>query len=458
MRKSRFNHQFCTKINYFYIGNQLDYTQQQTVNGTASNRQSILEQDNLGASGYWMADWSPGFKTTVEGYYSRYIIDASDRNVETDQRITQENDVLETGFKAKSTYSIMPGLKWLAGYEFIETGIRNGTAVNNPVFTEREKKVLRTHALFSDLTYKQGRTFIRGGMRVAYFDKFDKLRVEPRVNIRQGLDNHFAVKAQGELKYQTSTQIIDFEDDFLGVENRRWILADEENYPLVLSRQASGGVEFKSKDWLVDVSGFYKMVDGITASNQGFQNQFQFFQTSGSYTSQGLEFIINRTFKGFSAWATYTLANTDYEFEDLDPSTFPALTDIRHSFTLATSYEPVDDLKFSIGGTYRSGRPYTRPIPGAETVREGNDTFVNYDAPNAVNLPAFYRIDVSGEYRFYFGKSLIGQINAGVLNVLNRENVLQQYYTVDTADDANAVEVKNVSLGLTPNVSLRVFF
>ena len=118
----------------------------------------------------------------------------------------------------------------------------------------------------------------------------------------------------------------------------------------------------------------------------------------------------------------------------------------------------MDDLKFSIGGTYRSGRPYTRPIPGAETVREGNDTFVNYDAPNAVNLPAFYRIDVSGEYRFYFGKSLIGQINAGVLNVLNRENVLQQYYTVDTADDANAVEVKNVSLGLTPNVSLRVFF
>lgn len=443
---------------FIYIGNQLDYKQSQVTNGTESSRQSTLEQENLGASGSWTANWNTDFSTTVEGYYSRYLIDAGDRNVQTDQKSTQENDVLETGFKVKATQRFSTSTSLLAGYEFVETGIRNGTAVNLPVFTQRLKRVLRTHSVYGDLTFKEGKTFLRSGLRASYFDKFSKIRIEPRFNARQGFGNGFAIKAQGELKYQTATQIIDFEDDFLGVENRRWILADEQNYPLVMSQQVSAGFEYNHDNWLVDIGGYYKEVDGITASNQGFQNQFQFFQTSGSYTSHGLETIINKTIDKFSGWLTYTLAKTDYTFEDLTPSQFPALTDIRHSFTLAASYEVIDDLKISVGGMYRSGRPFTLPIAGNETYRDGNTYFVNYDAPNAENLSDFYRIDVSGEYSFYFGESLKGQINAGVLNILDRENVLQQYYTVDPNDNSNAIEVKNVSLGLTPNISLRVFF
>jgi hypothetical protein len=43
--------------------------------------------------------------------------------------------------------------------------------------------------------------------------------IEPRINIRQQVSKQFALKLEN-LKNQTTTQIIDFEDDFLGVEKK----------------------------------------------------------------------------------------------------------------------------------------------------------------------------------------------------------------------------------------------
>jgi hypothetical protein len=56
---------------------------------------------------------------------------------------------------------------------------------------------------------------LRAGVRLNYFQKFDKLLVEPRLNIRQQISTVFALKLEGEFKNQTATQIVDFEDDFL---------------------------------------------------------------------------------------------------------------------------------------------------------------------------------------------------------------------------------------------------
>ena len=105
---------------------------------------------------------------------------------------------------------------------------------------------------------REGFTFIRTGARISYFEKFKKTRVEPRINARQKFADKFSFKLQGELKYQTATQIIDFEDDFLGVENRRWILANDADIPLIRSKQFSGGIDYKSNGWLVDLTGFSK--------------------------------------------------------------------------------------------------------------------------------------------------------------------------------------------------------
>jgi hypothetical protein len=62
--------------------------------------------------------------------------------------------------------------------------------------------------LFSDIKMEH----LRAGVRLNYFQKFDKLLVEPRLNIRQQISTVFALKLEGEFKNQTATQIVDFED------------------------------------------------------------------------------------------------------------------------------------------------------------------------------------------------------------------------------------------------------
>jgi hypothetical protein len=67
--------------------------------------------------------------------------------------------------------------------------------------------------------------------------------VEPRINIRQKLSDQFALKLEG-IQNQSTTQIVDFEDDFLGVEKRRWVLVNDKDIPIATSKQGSFGVEF----------------------------------------------------------------------------------------------------------------------------------------------------------------------------------------------------------------------
>jgi hypothetical protein len=47
--------------------------------------------------------------------------------------------------------------------------------------------------------------------------------------------------------------------------------------------------------------------------------------------------------------------------------------------------------KIAVGGIWRNGQPYTKPIEGNETVQ--NNTMVNYDSPNGENLDDFMRLD-----------------------------------------------------------------
>ncbi|PHQ29509.1 TonB-dependent receptor [Leeuwenhoekiella nanhaiensis] len=450
------NENHKARVSFIQISNELFYAEQNAATANVT-KTSNLDQQNIAIGGNLSSTWSANYSTFVNAYLTKYNIDSREFFTESEQELLQENEVLETGIKLKGIQQIGKNLEWLHGYQFTETGIRNGTRVSNPLFSQRQKDVVRSHSAFTDLTFQSSKTFLRAGLRASYFEKFEKLRLEPRLNARQKLGAHVALKAQGEFKYQTATQIIDFEEDFLGVENRRWILANDNDIPLIRSKQFSGGMEFKKNGWLLDLSAFYKNVDGITASNQGFQNQFQFIKTSGSYEVKGLEFILNKTEKKYSVYLTYTFSTNDYQFESLIPDKFPNNTDLRHSLNLAGNYSILKNLDIALGTTYHTGRPYTVPISGVETISSGNGRIVNYASPNAENLDDFLRVDASVNYSFEAGP-IQGKVTLGALNVLNAENPIQQYYIVNPEDTTRALAIRNNSLGFTPNASLRINF
>ncbi|SFZ89195.1 Outer membrane receptor for ferrienterochelin and colicins [Flaviramulus basaltis] len=454
-----FNENHKLRANIIGISNNLDYTESYTNNtDETESKTSNLQQENLGLGTSWNAIWSDKFITDITAFYSKYNVDATDYRIETDQKLTQANEVLETGFKLKTNFKINKVFNLLNGYQFSEIGILNETTVSSPSYSKTKKDVLLNHALFSELEYNKDNTYLRLGVRGNYFQKFDKFIVEPRLNFRQKLSNKLAIKLQGEFKNQSANQKIDFQDDFLGVENRRWILANEKDIPISESKQGSLGFEFKHNNILIDVEGFYKVIDGITASNQGFYNNFQYINATGSYNVKGVEFLINKTANKSSAWLSYTYSINDYKFESFTPSTFPNNVDIRHSVSLAFNYNVLDNLEVSVGGICRSGQPYTKPIEGNETVQNGNTTTVNYDTPNNENLEDFIRLDTSINYNFNISESVLGVFRVGVLNILNRKNSINRYYEVNPDDSNKALQIDNKSLGLTPNLSFRVKF
>lgn len=442
------------RFSFMQISNDLNYAE---YDFSAEVRKSNLEQDNLVTGSTWKAEWTPNFSTETTAYLTRYRLNAMNYDVETEQRLVQQNEVLESGLKMHALNSLSNRLDLLSGYQFYEVGVSNIEKLNKPFFSSTIKNVVRAHALFSELEFSGKSTFLRAGLRLNYLPKFNQFLPEPRFSLNQKLGQKFSIKLLGEFKSQTTSQVVDLQEDFLGVENRRWILADQEVYPLIKSKQVSGGLDFKAAGWYIDLEAYYKEVEGISTSNQGFQDQHEFIRTSGSYTGKGLELLVNKKAGPLNAYVTYTFGRNHYHFEALEPESFPSNFDIRHSASIAANYV-FSNFKFSLGGYMRSGKPFTKPVEEKETRRDGNNWIVNYAGPNSASLPPFCRVDMSASYSFEFSKTSELQISLGIINLLDRENVINRYYRVDRNDPTEAVEINNLSLGFTPNTSLHFRF
>ncbi|WP_026776179.1 carboxypeptidase-like regulatory domain-containing protein [Polaribacter sp. Hel_I_88] len=452
------NYKHSIRANFIQIKNNLDYLEKYTSNNTIIEENSTLKQENLGANLSWNAHWNSKFSTNISAFISDYKINSSDYNKDSDQFQTQFNNVLETEIKLDSKYKFTDVLHFKNGLVFNEIGIRNTTTVNAPTFSKTVKDVLLKSAFYSEIEYKKKNTFARFGVRSNYFHKFSKFVIEPRINIRQQLNNEFSLKLEGEFKNQTTAQKIDFEDNFLGIEKRRWILADERNTPIIKSKQASFGIAYKLHNFYVDITGFYKKVDGITAANQGFYNNTQTFSSTGNYEVKGIEFLVNKQTENISTWLSYTFSENNYTFAIFNPETFANSLDISHSLSAAFNYNFTKNFKISIGSVLRSGRPFTKPVVGNETIQFGNRTIVNYANPNQERLANFFRIDLSTSYNFQFTDVIKSTIRVGFTNITDRKNTIDSYYVLDETSANNIKRVDTYSLPFTPNLSFRVNF
>jgi len=259
------------------------------------------------------------------------------------------------------------------------------------------------------------------------------------------------------MKSQTATQEIDLQDNFLGVEKRRWELSNDGTRPITQSKQLSAEFGYNKNNWLVSLSGFYKDVTGITTSNQGFQNQNQFTRFEGGYSLSGVEFLLNKKAANFSAWLGYSYNVNNYEFTDLDPGIFRNNLDVRHAVTLAATYN-WKKIRFALGTNWRTGRPYTLPLEGNEINDSGLINTINYDIPNGANLDDYWRTDLSANYKFNINESLRATVGAALLNIFDKRNTLNIYYRLENPQSENVQEVEQKSLGITPNFSFRLNF
>ncbi|WP_272853999.1 TonB-dependent receptor [Altibacter sp. HG106] len=445
--------------NLIAIDNDLDIVEE--IPSNAISETNKLDQTSLATGLQWERNWSRRFRTEVQAYVSYYFLAAFNADLLSRQALLQENEVLDLSVQANTQFSLSENMAWHNGYHFSEVGIANTQDVNLPRFRDYEKDVLRTHVVYSqmDLSLHEGRTVIRGGLRGHYFEKFSSFRLEPRLHIWQDLGNGFAVEASGEFRNQTTTQRIDFNSDFLGLEKRRWILADAEDTPIKTSKQASLGLSYAKKSWVLNATGFYKSVEGVGSNSQGFQNQFQLARVVGSYSVYGVEALISRKVNDFYGWIAYIYNNNEYDFPDLLPAVFPSNFDVRHRLTLAGTYV-WKGLKMSAGLRMNTGKPYTVPLEGNEIDTSADTPQLVYDRPNQERLPNYIRADLAAEYVWELSERSDLKMNVALLNVLNRKNILNIRYVLNTNSEGTPVvqQIEESSLGFTPNVSVQWLF
>ncbi len=446
------------RLSFININNHLNYLETIEENNTT---QSTLNQNNLSFGGSLESQWTRNFSSLLNIYYTRYNLNAENVLENQIQQLTQKNEVYERAVKINTNYTFSEQLQWVNGYQFNEVGITNVAIVTLPPFFSNSKGVIHTHSIFSELNYTSSSKKLkaRGGARLNYIENLDTFKefiIEPRLNISYSFSDYLKAEIQGEFKNQTTNQIIDLEQNFLGVEKRRWRLSDNDSIPITKSKQASIGINYDKKSLYIGLEGFYKEVNGVSTVTQGFQNQNQFNGEIGKYDVVGAEFLINKKTPHYSTWLSYTYNVNNYTFKDILPNRFPNNLDIRHHITFAGIYT-YKSLKLGVGLNYRTGRPFTQPIDGDRAINV--TTFpntINYNEPNSDRLPKYIRADASATYNFDMGDRVKASVGASVINFLDRKNILNTYYRLNESNQIETVE--NVSLGITPNLSFRVKF
>ena len=441
------------RLNFILINNDLGFNETADVNGTSQSRRSGISQNTLAIGLNYKRQWNEKLSSTINVYDNEYKLEALNADVLNNQLQLQENIVSETSVQLNNLYE-ENRWRFNLGYQFTETEVINLNDIDLPRFVRRDEEILREHAVFGQAWYKSPNNdfSVRGGLRANYLTRFEKLIVEPRISIRKSIGEHFEIEAQGEFKHQSTSQIVNFQNDFLGIEKRRWQLTDNDSIPVLQSKQASFGILYKNSGWLIDAKGYYKIVDGITTQSQSFTTKYEFAKEKGSYEVFGFEFLCRKTFGDFNSWLSYSYMDNTYTFDTLEDFEFPSNFDITHSVTLGTTFSN-KSWDISAGLNYRTGNPTTIPLFGNE-INEDDD--VNFDEGNSQRLIDYMRIDASAIYKFKISNTFRSEIGASVWNISNRQNAINDYYRVNESEGVN--KFSRFSLGLTTNAVVRLYF
>ena len=438
------------EFSFLKIYNNIEYRENAFINNDTLTRTSGLKQKSLAAGIVYRRLWNEKLRTNLQLYLSDYKLNAVNQDIFNNQRLIQENGILDKSLKLDSRYFFSDNLNLLAGYQLSEVGIGYLVDINNPDYRRYVKKVLLNHAVFTEANFssRSGNTRLRSGLRLNYYSKFNKWLIEPRIAFNQKFLDYFSFELLGEFKSQTTTQIIDRQNEFLGVEKRRWILSNNEDIPVITSRQLSTGIHYQQSGILISVEGYIKQVKGIISSSQGFQNQYQYIRSAGDYKVAGLDFLINKRFKHVNTWLSYSLARNDYYFPEFIPQSFPNNLDIRHSLSYGFSFQ-LRRFQIASGIDWRTGKPYTKPVGVSD------DQILYYPA-NSSRFENYIRLDLSAIYKINFRDKMHGDIGVSVWNFVNTPNTLDVYYQLDDTDEIQ--EIWQNALSITPNFMFRVYY
>jgi len=443
------------QVDLLTISNLLEFSEQNL--NTLEVKDNSLRQESYIASAGIQKQWSSVFSTSGQSYVSYYRLRGENALTQSNQQLNQTNKVLDFGLKLRGDLILSKPHVLSFGYQFSEIGVDNNNLVTNPDVEINQKSIVRTHSAVAELSsnFYDNKLSAVLGLRTNFYDAFSRFVVEPHLNLTYRINSRHSLSFMAEQKHQITSQSIDLQNDFFGVENRRWILADDDVIPIQQLRQAELGYKFINNDLLITANVFYKKVSGISSNSQNFLNQLELLQLTGDYTTKGLEVFLQQNIQRLKYWISYAYNDSNYDFSSFLPSVFPNNFETSHQVHFGFSYV-TSFLKFGVSAQYFTGRPITPIDEDMPVLNQAIDPEINFLSPNSENLGDYKQVNVTASY-YDSWKRYTYELGLSILNVFDSSDITNQFYRLDN----NAIRITNMesrSLALTPNVFFRLNF
>ncbi|AUP77453.1 TonB-dependent receptor [Flavivirga eckloniae] len=440
-------------LNVLVLANNLSY--EETGLHTTS-KESRLTQENTALGFNWLHRFSNKSIIETSINYSKYKLKGGNFLLSRDISSFQSNSIrnYETTVKYHSKIN-KSGIAYEAGISQEHLTVKDDINNFNQFYQTHTTQQSNIFGVFSGLHYVKNKINTGVELRNVYYELIEDFQAEPRFYFTYNPIPEIDIQVRGERKTQNISQIINLENNFLGIEKRRWILANNVKAPLQKSKQLELAFGFKKRRHMLNASIYTKTVEGITTYNQGFQNLNQFDNLFGSYTVQGCTFHYNYKSHTLNTWLSYNYGTNRYKFKDYNPSQFYNNNDIRHNLISGVNVK-YKLFNFSLGMEYATGKPFTS-INEQLPIIKGEFNVINYNEPNTERLSNYLRFDATLSYDFDISKRVDYKLTVGLINIANKKNVLNRYYTL-TEDKEHIEILDKYGLEFTPNVSLNIKF
>lgn len=450
-------------ISSLFTRNRLDFS---FLNG-GELRVDDLVTTNKGLSFEWKRFSSEKWGHSLKAYYSKYRSDYLNVEILGDileESNTRNNEITDIGIDYGWTYYFPTGNTLTMGYQYSKADVFAHIAKSEPLEPENLEDNFVTisdesntyNAFYGEYKYAFTNTGLLSlGLRAVKYSLLNQFYLEPRLNLEYPLSDKLRFKASAERRYQSISQLVEFDQTELRLENNLWVLSDGEEFPMLGSIQYSSGLLFDYNGWTIDTDAYLKKITGLTSYTNGFSNPL-IELSEGESDILGIDILLKKEIEGYRVWAGYTFNDINYQFSTLQSNEFPGNNDITHNFRISNTYQ-LNKWQFSLGWSYRTGEPVT-PI---STFDEAT-AVVSFGKVNSRRLENFHRLDASVIYDFTFSKndSWRGRVGLSVLNLYNRKIPLSMTYRAE--DEGSGLQLEQVvqrhSLGITPNAVLRLFF
>ncbi|MFD0964640.1 TonB-dependent receptor plug domain-containing protein [Pseudofulvibacter geojedonensis] len=468
------NEKHTLSFSSLWVTNKLDYKSKTTYTFEGSEPSDLNSADDLdltnnGFNFKWDATLSDHVKLNTTGYISNYTSAYFYEDTfgpDDLYKSNTANEIKDKGFTIGLQYAQNKHHVFRLGYDMSSNDIiyQIDTDYNNSnPFLDKDDDKLNLHSLFTEYVYLQNKWTFQAGLRASKISSLNKSLIEPRLYINRKLNNFWDIKASYETKNQTISKVLSTNQNYLGLGNSLWVLADNDR-PIMNSKQFSIGFLFEEQGWKLDVDAYYKKTKGLTALKEIFNtagvqpdDDADSFN-KGKSESFGIDFLVKKQVKDFRTWLSYSLSKTNYFFDEVNNGkAYLGNFDQTHVLSLSNTYK-YNKFQFSLGWSISTGKPYTNP----KGVNQ-DANLIDYDEQNALRLKTYHKLDASVVYDFLFSKknNVKGRIGFSVINIYDRKNELEKTFRLDSSSNNNSVRIveqTNFGLGITPNLVFRLNF